>query len=70
MIPLLVVSAVALVATYVYGPWRLFKRCCAKMAALCMAGAHWCGLQEDAQVARRGQYERYRQAALLEVYER
>lgn len=70
MIPLLVVSVVALVATYVYGPWRLFKRACAKAAALFMAGAHWCGLQEDAQLARRGQYERYRREALAEVHER
>lgn len=70
MIPLLVVLIAAAIATYLYGPWRLFKRLCATAAARCMAGAHWCGLQEDAQIARRGQYRRYRQAALAEVHER
>lgn len=70
MIPLLIVCIVAGVATYLYGPWRLFKRLCAKAAALCMAGAYWCGLQEDAQMARRRQYKRYLVEALAEVHEK
>ncbi len=70
MIPLLIVIVVMGIATYLYGPWRLFKRICAVMAAVCMAGAHWCGLQEDAQIARRGQYKRYRREALAEVCEK
>ena len=70
MIPLLIVLAAAAIATYLYGPWRLFKRLCARMAALCMAGAHWCALQEDAKLARRGQYQWYLKASLAEVHER
>lgn len=69
MIPLLIVAVVAAIATYLYGPWRLFKRLCAMLAARCMAGAHWCGLQEDAQIARRRKYEEYLKASLLEVHE-
>lgn len=70
MMPLLIVIVFAAIATYLYGPWRMFKRLCATAAALCMAGAHWCALQEDAKVARRGQYQRYRRDALAEVYEK
>lgn len=70
MTPLFLVLIAAGIATYLYGPWRLFKRICARMAALCMAGAYWCGLQEDMKIARRAQYERYLRDSLAEVHER
>lgn len=70
MTPLLIVLIAAGIATYLYGPWRLFKRICATMAAMCMTGAHWCALQQDVQVARQRKYQQYLRESLAEVHER